>query len=547
MTRRDPIIRASFLRPGEITVDNFAGGGGASTGIAMALGRSVDIAINHDAMALAMHAANHPETKHYVEDVWDVDPVEVCAGRPVGLAWFSPDCKHFSRAKGGKPLDKSIRGLAWIVTKWAEKVRPRVIVLENVPEFQTWGPLDKDGFPIKARAGQTYRQWMKRLSGLGYEIDMKMLVAADYGTPTTRRRLFIQARCDGQPITWPGQTHGKGTSKRWRPVSEVIDWSIPIPSIFLTREQAKAWGAEHGVEPPKRPLVPATLQRIAEGLRRYVIECEDPFVVQVDGSFLAAPAIVRVSHGEVDKHGKRRRGKGSHGMDEPLPTVTGSNDFALMVPTLIQTGYGEDKKRNGGLGQKPRVLDLDKPIGTIVAGGAKHALVAAFLTKHFTGVVGHGLRQPIGTVTAKDHHSLTVAWLAHHRGTSIGRDAREPAPTITAGAVHFSAMQAFLVKFYGSSGNPKSQHQAIDDPLHTITTKGRYGLIVTIHGEDYVLVDICMRMLQPRELFDAQGFPEDFIIDVLHPEKKKPLTKAEQIHLVGNSVPPPVARAIIGG
>lgn len=461
---RAPEIRASLLRPGEIVVDSFAGGGGASTGLEQAIGRPVDIAINHSAEAIAMHRANHPGTRHYCENVWAVDPREATGGRPVAVAWFSPDCTHFSRAKGTSKRSDGRRGLAWVVLRWAHDVRPRVICLENVPEFETWGPLTADGRPDPERSGSTFRQWLGRLRAMGYAVEWRTLVAADYGTPTTRRRLFIVARCDGQPIRWPEQTH---TRERWRAAAEVIDWSLPCPSIF-----GRA-----------RPLAEATLRRIAEGVRRYVVEEPRPFVV----------TLTHTSSGSGRVADSRA----------PMGTITTAKggEFALVAPTLIQTGYGERD------GQAPRVLDLHRPLGTVVAGGSKHALVSAFLARHFTGVVGRDLREPVPTVTTQDHHSLVAA---------------------------------FLTKYYGSS---ESQNQGASDPLHTVTTKARFGL-VTVHGEQYRIADIGMRMLQPRELFCAQGFPEDYQIDT--DADGRAVSKTTQIHLCGNSVCPPVAAALVG-
>jgi len=472
---RVPIIRAAFALPGELVVDNFAGGGGASTGIEAAIGRPVDIAINHSPVAIAMHKANHPGTKHYCEDVWSVDPREACGGRPVGLAWFSPDCTHFSRAKGKTPVSKGIRGLAWVVIRWAKTVRPRVILLENVEEFQTWGPLAGDR-PDPEKMGQTFRRWLGTLTGLGYRVEFKTLTAADYGAPTTRKRLFLIARRDDSPIVWPDATHGRGLSHEWRPASEIIDWSLQCPSIF---DRA-------------RPLAEATCRRIAEGIRRYVVECARPFIVSLTHT--------KASTGYV------------YDSDDPLRTITTAKggEFALAVPTLIQQGYGERS------GQAPRVPGLDKPLGTVVAGGSKHALVAAFLSRHFTGVVGRDLGSPVPTVTARDHHSLTVAFLTKFYGECrAGAPVTEPLPTVTGGG----------------------------GPLHTVTSRARFGL-VTVAGEQYAISDIGMRMLQPAELFAAQGFPDDYEIAPVGP-KGKPLTKCEQIEMAGNSVCPPVARALV--
>jgi DNA (cytosine-5)-methyltransferase 1 len=474
---RPPLLRA--FGASELVVDNFAGGGGASAGMEAALGRPVDIAINHDPEAIAMHRANHPETRHFCEDIFAVDPAAACAGRPVGLAWFSPDCTHFSRAKGTTPRKQEIRGLAWVVVRWAQAVRPRVIVLENVEEFQTWGPLREDGTPDAGAAGETFRAWLAELTGLGYEIEFRSLVAADYGTPTTRKRLYLVARADGGGIAWPGPTHGRGRPAPWRPAAEIIDWALPCPSIFDRR----------------KPLAEATQRRIAEGIRRFVIGAERPFVIP-----LTHQGDARV-----------------HDIAEPLRTVTGAHrgELALVSPSLIQRSWGERE------GQRPRCMDIGRPLGTIVAGGVKHALVAAFMTKHYGGVVGHPLQLTLGTVTARDHHSLTTAALT---------------PTGTSRA---SEVRAFLVKYYGAQ---QGQEQQVSLPLHTVTAKARFGL-VTVAGEDYEIADIGMRMLVPRELFAAQGFPDTYRIDPS--VDGRPLTKTAQIRCAGNSVCPPVATAII--
>lgn len=500
----------------ELVVDNFAGGGGASTGIEEALGRPVDIAVNHSPEAIAMHQANHPATRHYCENIWEVDPREACGTRPVGVAWFSPDCTHFSKAKGGQPRSKEVRGLADVVIRWARAVRPRVIVLENVEEFQTWGPLDDTGKPLAARSGEEFRRWLGELSACGYAIEYRTLVAADYGTPTTRKRLFLVARRDGRPIVWPEATHGRGRSSSWRTAAEVIDWTLPTRSIF-----GRA-----------RPLAEATLRRIATGVQRYVIGAARPFIVPVTHT----------------KGGNR-----VHGIDQPLRTVTTAKggEFALVSPTLISTGYGERE------GQAPRVPGLHKPLGTVVAGGQKHALVAAFLSKHYGGVVGHGVERPLGTVTTQDHHALTsvqlelpgaleASFVSKFYGTSTGSPADEPLPTVTTGGGrgggHLAEVRAFLVKYYGSDGSPVSQQQDLFAPLHTVTTKARFGL-VTIEGQDYAITDIGMRMLAPHELFAAQGFPSDYIIDPVF--NGKPLTKTAQIELAGNSVCRQVAAALV--
>lgn len=509
---RPPVIRATFeaLLPGEMVIDSFAGGGGASTGIEAALNRPVDIAINHSPEAIAMHRANHPETHHYCENIWEVDPREACGSRPVGLAWFSPDCTHFSRAKGTRPLKKEIRGLAWVVIRWAKSVRPRIIVLENVEEFQTWGPLAGNR-PDPKRLGETFRAWLAELTGCGYAIEFRSLVAADYGTPTTRRRLFLIARRDGAPAVWPEPTHGQDRAQSWRPAAEIIDWSLPCPSIFERT----------------RPLAEATLRRIAVGIRRYIAEAPDPFIIP------------------LTHQGDQR----THRIDEPVRTVTAAHrgELALVEPFIVRHGHYSHRTGAGlraGCGAGIfRGQPLEQPLGTVCATNDKH-LVCPIVTKHYGGVVGHDLRHTIGTVTARDHHALTAAFLTKFYGTNIGADLRAPLPTVTSGGGHggghLAEVRAFLLKYYGAEG--RGQAQGLSDPLHTVTTKARFGL-VTIHGEQYAIADIGMRMLQPHELFAAQGFPDEYEIA---PEfNGKPLTKTAQIELAGNSVCPQVAEAIV--
>jgi DNA (cytosine-5)-methyltransferase 1 len=469
-----------------VIVDLFAGGGGASEGIRLALGRDPDVAVNHSAAALAMHAANHPLTRHYREDVFDVNPRRVCGGRDVELLWMSPDCTHFSKAKGTKPRDKGTRSLAWVATRWAAEVRPRVIALENVEEFATWGPLCEQGQPIRERRGETFAEWCGALRALGYTLDWRTLVAADYGAPTTRKRLFLVARCDGEPIAWPEPTHGRGRAHPWRTAAEVIDWSLPCPSIF---ERA-------------RPLAEKTLARIAEGVRRYVLDAARPFLVGHYGSSVW------------------------RGVDGPVPTVTagGGGHVSLVAPTLIQTGYGERD------GQTPRVPGLDKPLGTVVAGGAKHALVAALLTKHYGGVIGHEVERPVGAITTQDHHAVTTAFLTKFYGTSTGASVDAPMPTVTATGWHLAEVRALLERFAR--------------PGTTRTLFGsRDAATVMIDGATYAIADIGMRMLAPRELFRAQGFPDSYRIDV--ELDGAPLTKTQRIALAGNSVCPQLAEAVV--
>ena len=527
----------------EIIVDNFAGGGGASTGIEMAIGRSVDIAINHNPMAIAMHKANHPGTEHYCESVWDVDPRKAAAGRPVALCWLSPDCRHFSKAKGGKPVEKNIRGLAWVAVRWAATVRPRVIILENVEEFKTWGPLLKDGMPNPDKKGRTFSAFINALKRQGYQVDHRELRACDYGAPTIRKRFFLVARCDGLPIVWPQPTHGdpkstavkSGRLKPWRTAAEIIDWSIPCPSIFER----------------KKPLADNTLRRIARGIQRFVVDNPSPFIVRI---------------GQTGFGGDRLQ----YEVDKPLTTITAKAEHLLVSPTLVQMGYGERE------GQAPRSLDLHKPIGTITAGGNKFGMVASFLTKyhgaksktdvrgqipedpirtvdtsnryglvaahlakHFGGnYMGPGadLEDPLHTVTATDHNALVTSHLVKLKGTNIGQEAMEPIQTITAGGLHFGEVRAFLMAYYGTSIG-----SACDEPLQTVTTRDRFGL-VTIHGQDYQIVDIGMRMLEPHELFAAQGFPATYVIDRDH--TGKPYSKKDQVARCGNAVPPPFAEAL---
>lgn len=414
----------------ELIIDSFAGGGGASTGIEWALGRSPDIAINHSPEAVEMHKLNHPATRHFCENVWKVDPLTASGGRPVGLAWFSPDCTHFSKAKGGKPRSKKIRGLAWVVYHWAKSVRPRVIMLENVEEFADWGPLNDDGTPCRVRRGMTFRRWWRQLENLGYTLDARELRACDYGAPTSRKRLFIIARCDGQPIRWPEPTHGPGLHP-YRTAGECLDYSRPCPSIFDRT----------------RPLAEATLRRIAAGVVKFVINARQPYLVM-----------------SID-HQSSGPGSATRSADEPLSTITAK---------------------------------------------ARHALVAAFLARHFTGVVGRGLEQPMPTITAIDHHSLVTARLERERRERV---------------------YGFLTAYYGNERDGRS----LFDPMGTVVSKDRFGL-VQVHGEPHYIADIGLRMLTPGELFRAQGFPND--IRLLG-------TQSTQVRLCGNSVSPPLAAALV--
>ena len=681
------------MRESEIIVDNFAGGGGASTGIELAIGRSVDIAINHDPNAVAMHTTNHPDTLHYCESVYEVRPKVATAGRRVGLAWFSPDCRHFSKAKGAKPVEKAIRGLAWVTLRWGLDVDPRVMMLENVEEFKTWGPLlAAEMRPDPERVGETFQAFVGMLTtgipanhpalaecceflnisldsedaarlvkGLGYIVEYRELRACDYGAPTIRKRFFMVMRCDGKPIVWPEATHGDpkspavlaGKLAPWRTAAECIDWSIPAPSIFDR----------------KKPLAVNTLKRIARGIQRFVIDSASPFIVKCNhtttrgkydcfrgqalddplqtitkthGYAIAVPHLTKFRTGAtgqpvtepvptVTAGTSRRPGGNGHALglveaaltpflagnggseyqakprpidkpahtilkesracvvapviarqfgasighraDEPSATITagGGGKSQLVVPTLIQMGYGERP------GQAPRVPGLNKPLGTVVAGGGKHAVVGAFLAKHYGGNYtrpGVGLDEPAHSVTTVDHHALVTAQIVGvggRAGQSRPRDVSEPLQTMTTKA-DAAIVSSHLVKLRGTCRDG----QRTDAPMPTITAGGQHvgevettlavehydeqraqqvlaflkeycgadstGL-VEIAGVTYRIVDIGMRMLQPHELYRAQGFPEWYIIDQDYRGVK--YAKDKQVARCGNAVPPPFAEALV--
>lgn len=531
----------------EINVDLFAGGGGASTGLEMGLGRPVHIAVNHNPAAISMHEANHPGALHLQTDVWEVDPVEVLAGRRVGWFHASPDCTHHSQAAGGQPRKKEIRDLSWVVTKWAGIARPRIISLENVKQIRQWGPLiakrckatgrvlKLDGtvaepgervprheqflVPDPRHKGRTWRTFLVSLQALGYTVEHRILRACDYGAPTSRERLFLVARRDGEPITWPEPTHAEKPAKgqkKWRTAAECIDWSISGQSIFGR----------------KKPLAEATLRRIAKGIQREVIEKAQPFIVP----------IANWSREVVQP------------VDQPLNTVTAwprGGSFALAGASLIQVSYGERE------GQSPRVPGLDKPLGTVVAGGIKHALATAFLAQAnggFNERHSRPMTEPMSTVTNKgSQQQLVTANLVTLRRNCSGRGMDEPVPTLTAGAEHHALVQcklspeveegalrcaAFLVNYYGNG-----DARQLDSPLDTITTRDRLALVtVWIGGDPYVIVDIKLRMLQPHELYAAQGFPPNYVI--AHGHDGRRFTKSEQVHMCGNSVSPPPMAAI---
>ena len=519
----------------------------------LATGYSVDIAINHDPEAIKMHKANHPNTKHYCENVWAVDPVEACNGHPVALAWFSPDCKHFSKAKGGKPKDKNIRGLAWVACRWAGLVRPRVIMLENVEEFKTWGPLGRRHHPIKAKQGETFGKFVRQLTDLGYEVQFRELIAADYGAPTMRKRFFMIARCDGKPIIWPEPTHGPagsdevkaGLLKPYVGAYTQLDFSLPCPSIFDTTEEIKE---KYGIR-AKRPLAPKTMERIARGLKKFVIDNAEPFIVQVNHS------------GAKSDYCKST--------NEPLSTVTGKHGFGVVEPYMVQigqTGFTKDRSKDV---REPLTTIVSKnehcliepklapymgtnttnhsggnckdPIHTITTGNQQCLISPTLIQYHSEtskdGVRGQTIGNPIMTVDGSNRYGLVTSFLSKFYKSGIGQDEREPLHTITTSAGHFGEVRAFLIKYYGDATG-----QDIEQPLDTVTTKDRFGL-VTIEGVDYQIVDIGLRMLEPRELYRCQGFPGDYIID--HDYTGKTYPRSEQVRRCGNAVCPPIPAALV--
>lgn len=552
MTSQVPAIDNMFR---EIIADNFAGGGGVSLGIEKVTGRHVDIAINHDAEAIKMHTVNHPTTDHYEESVWDIDVKAVVDGRPVALAWFSPDCKHFSKAKGSTPVDKSIRGLAWVAVRWAAIAKPRVITLENVEEFVTWGRVI-DGKPSPKHKGETFRSFVKALESHGYKVEHNVLRACDYGAPTIRKRFFLTARRDKKPIVWPKPTHGapdskavkSGKLKPWRTAAECIDWSIPCPSIFDR----------------KRPLVINTCKRIVKGFERYVLNEDNPFMVTL-------------AHGEGS--GKTKRwGSGVRDLDKPFPTVTATGGYGLVQPVTTTPFVTEHAN-----GSSQRNMALNEPLRTLCAQvkGGHFAVVAPFIAKHYTGAVGSSVKTPLSTVTTIDHNAVVYANILKLRRCQYGQSVNEPAPTLTAGGNHLGVVNAWVLKYYGTNIG-----HAANEPIHTITTKERFAVLTVksikppysddllyqawwcarfieehststepsiwqipeprkswINVQGGILYDIGMRMFQPRELYRAQGFDDDYIIDRDADGNK--ITKTSQVARCGNAVPPPLAAAIV--
>lgn len=582
------MLRTQETLDGEIIVDSFAGGGGASTGIELALGRIVNAAINHDPAAIRMHEANHPYTEHYQASVWDVDPEAVCRGRPVALAWFSPDCKHFSKAKGAALVDRKIRGLAWIVLRWAAKVRPRVIILENVEEFQTWGPVRK-GKPVKKLAGTTFQKFVGQLRALGYSVEWRELVAADYGAPTTRRRLVLIARCDGRAIVWPERTHAPRDSAEvrsgkllpWRSAAEIIDWSLPCPSIFSTKDEIHE---RYGIS-AVRPLADNTMRRIIRGVDKFTIKSGAPFIVECNhsggghvtdsqepcktitakhtggicrpilapltmtntsnsvGAPVSAPMnTVRTGGGggqmlvttSLMCIGQTGGGNRIRSLHEHAPTTVSKQEACLVASSLIQ--YHTEKTENA------RAAGLDKPICTVDAAN-RYGLTCANLVEYYGGGRPLDVQSPMHTVTSHDREAVVAAHVVKYKRDEVGTRPSEPLPTQTAGGV-FGCCKAVLCKI----GTSERLHHwpQIRDLLNRYCgyALGEDDLLLlSIGGAPYYIADIGLRMLSPRELYNAMGFPPDYIID--HDAAGKPYPKTQQVARCGNAVCPPMAAAVV--
>lgn len=558
----------------EMIIDNFAGGGGASTGIELATGRAVDAAINHDPDAILMHQTNHPQTRHYCESVWDVDPWEVTRGRPVGLAWFSPDCKHFSKAKGSKPVDRNIRGLAWIVLKWAGTVKPRVIILENVEEFQTWGPVRK-GKPVKSRRGETFRKWKEQLQALGYEIDHRELVAADYGAPTIRKRFFLIARCDGKKIIWPQRTHApkdseevkNGKCKPWRGAAEIIAWTIPCPSIFDTTDEIKE---KYGIR-AVRPLAVNTQKRIARGIEKFVLQNKEPFIVPIGYGErkgqaprvhdIKEPVSTVVSSGkqylcqpelspfivQVNHKGEQFRGQE---LKEPIPTITGKHGYGLATPvmTAIAVSKAEQCLAMPSLiqyhteqSERVRGQGMDEPIMTLDAAN-RYGLSVAYLAEYFQNGRPLDVKSPLHTSTTKDRECVVETFISKFYKTGIGQKPDEPLHTVTTSAGHFGIV---TVKMNRSEMNLHHWNEVREllNAYCGYAIAADEILLLDVNGTLYFISDIGLRMLTPRELYAANGFPPDYIID--HDYTGKAYGKTKQVARCGNAVPPPFAEALV--
>ena len=537
----------------EKIVDSFAGGGGASTGIELATGRVVDIAINHDPDAILMHKTNHPHTTHYQASVWDVDPLEVTHGSPVGLLWASPDCKHFSKAKGGKPVEKKIRGLAWIVLRWAGTVRPRVIILENVEEFQTWGPVRK-GKPVEKLSGQTFHKWLGQLEALGYTVEWRELVAADYGAPTTRKRFFLIARRDGRPIVWPEPTHAPadspevkaGLKKLWRSAAEIIDWSLPTPSIFASKEEIRERFGVAAV----RPLAKNTMRRVARGVDKFVIKSATTFIVPTgygeapgqqprvhDINGPVPTAVGKCHHGVVSPvmiqyHTEQSEMVRGQAVTDPIMTIDDSNRYGLAAATLTKY-YGSDQH-----GQEIR-----DPLHTITAKD-REGVTMASLSKFYGGVVGAEMSQPLPTVTAVDHNALQTAHMVKLKGTNLGGQVTEPVQTITAGGGHHGVVTTEVAEATpGADLRNWPKIRAALNEYCGYKLEDNEVILFLIGGAWYFMADIGLRMLTPRELYRANGFPDDYKIE--RDYLGNIYGKTKQVARCGNAVPPPFATALV--
>lgn len=614
------MIFAQETMTGEIIVDNFAGGGGASTGIEIATGMAVAIAINHDPAAILMHKTNHPYTEHFQASVWDIDPVAVCRGRRVGLAWFSPDCKHFSKAKGAALVDRKIRGLAWITLRWAAKVRPRVIILENVEEFQTWGPVRK-GKPVKKLAGTTFRKFIRQLEELGYTVEYRELIAADYGAPTSRKRFYMIARCDGKPIVWPKPTHSKTGADglpKWRSAAEIIDWSLPCPSVFATKAEIMD---RYGLK-AVRPLAKNTMRRIIRGVDKFTIRSGKPFIVQqkfqnaaqniekplttvtaVGAHELCKPLLAPVTVTNTSNSvggtvgapvhtvttagnqmlvtpslvsiGQTGGGDRIRDLREPVPTTVSKQEACLGSPSLIQYHTEQTESvRASGLGTPihtvdasnrygltcanlveyytgGRPLDVQDPLHTVTSHD-REAVVAAHIAKYYGGVVGEKVGEPLPTVTAIDHNAVCAAHVVKFKGDNVGTPPSEPLQTVTASAGKeracsggtFAVCKAYLAKM--RSGDDLGHWPEIRALLNEFCGYALADddvLLLEIGGALYYIADIGLRMLSPRELYNAMGFPPDYIID--RDYEGHEYKKSAQVARCGNAVCPPVASALV--
>lgn len=611
------MVYAQETFDGEIIVDNFAGGGGASTGIEIATGRLVALAVNHDPAAILMHRTNHPYTEHFQASVWDIDPKAVCRGRPVGLAWFSPDCKHFSKAKGAALVDRKIRGLAWITLRWAATVRPRVIILENVEEFQTWGPVRK-GKPVKKLAGTTFRKFIDQLTELGYTVEYRELIAADFGAPTSRKRFYMIARCDGKPIVWPKPTHSKTGADglpRWRSAAEIIDWSLPCPSVFATKAEIMD---KYGLK-AVRPLAKNTMRRVIRGVDKFTIRSGKPFIVptgygertgqaprvhDIDAPVptvvgtgkenlcrpLLAPVTVTNTSNSVGgtvgspvhtvttagnqmlvtpslvSIGQTGGGDRIRDLREPVPTTVSKQEAYLVSPSLIQYHTEQTEHvRASGLGTPintvdasnrygltcanlveyytgGRPLDVQDPLHTVTSRD-REAVVAAHIVKYYGGVVGEKVGEPLPTVTAIDHNAVCAAHVVKFKGDEVGTQPTEPLPTQTSSGV-FAVCRTHLAKIRsGDDLGHWPEIRALLNEFCGYTLAEDEVLLLEICGALYYIADIGLRMLSPRELYNAMGFPPDYIIDrdYLGNEYKK----SAQVARCGNAVCPPVASALV--